>query len=232
MNRNRIDRSWLTVSYSEKKAAKEQGVVTKKYDRTLVGDKGLGRLGSMQLGSLCRISTHAQANQPGIAVSFDWDDFSHGKTIDTIHIEEKPLSPKPSSGTIIEAIGLRDIDFWESQESNSIKNKIASMVSPHGQISDFKTFYVCNGVNEELEVVSNRLLEQASSIFDFEVTDTEAIVKGKIDLLPYKPGSTDKRRNPFDNHVLSDNGIALLDYIKANLAYKIISSLTLMVSIS
>ncbi|EJL6631212.1 ATP-binding protein [Vibrio cholerae] len=214
MNRNRIDRSWLTVSYSEKKAAKEQGVVTKKYDRTLVGDKGLGRLGSMQLGSLCRISTHAQANQPGIAVSFNWDDFSHGKTIDTINIEEKTLSPKPSSGTIIEAIGLRDIDFWESQESNSIKNKIASMVSPHGQISDFKTFYVCNGVNEELEVVSNKLLDQASSIFDFEVTETEAIVKGKIDLLPYKPKSTDDRRAPFDNHVLSDHGIALLDYIK------------------
>ncbi|MBF4318602.1 hypothetical protein EAY30_27425, partial [Vibrio anguillarum] len=52
------------------------------------------------------------------------------------------------------------------------------------------------------------------SIFDFEVTDTEAIVKGKIDLLPYKPKSTDDRRAPFDNHVLSDNGIALLDYIK------------------
>ncbi|HGE6064905.1 TPA: sensor histidine kinase [Vibrio cholerae] len=215
MNRNRIDRSWLTVSYSEKKKAKEQGLVTKKYDRTLVGDKGLGRLGSMQLGSLCRISTHDQANQPGMAVSFDWDDFSHGKTIDTIHIKEQLLSPKPSSGTTIEAIGLRDIDFWESQKSNSVKNKIASMVSPHGQISDFKTFYVYNGVNEELEVVSNQLLEQASSIFDFKVTETEAIVNGKIDLMPYKPSSTDSRRASFDNHVLSDNGIALLNHIKS-----------------
>ncbi|NOH22347.1 sensor histidine kinase [Vibrio europaeus] len=213
MNRDRIDRSWLTVSYSEKKEAKEQGLITQKYDRTFVGDKGLGRLGSMQLGALCRISTHDKANEPGIAVSFDWDDFSHGKTIDTIRIDEKVLPEKPTSGTTIEAIGLRDIEFWEGQKSNYIKNKIASMVSPHGQISNFKTYYVCNGVNEELEVVSNQLLEQASSIFNFEVTRTEAIVTGQIDLMPYKPSSTDSRRAPFDSHVLSDNGLALLEYI-------------------
>lgn len=214
MNRDRINRSWLTVSYSEKKEAKEKGFSTNKYDRTLVGDKGLGRLGSMQLGSLCRISTHDEANKPGISVSFDWDDFSHGKTIDTIHIEEKELAPKPISGTVIEAIGIRNLDFWKSQDSNAIKNKIASMVSPHGQIADFKTFYVSNGINEELEVVSNQLLEQASSTFEFEVTSTEAIVTGQIDLMPFKPSSTDNRRSAFDNYVDSDSGLALVNFLK------------------
>ncbi len=215
MNRYHIDRSWLTVSYSEKKEAKAKGKVTDRYARTLVGDKGLGRLGSMQLGSLCRISTHDTANEPGISVSFDWDDFTHGKTIDTIHIEEKELSPKPVSGTIIETIGIRNLDFWKGQNSNYIRNKIASMVSPHGQISDFKTFYVHNGISEELEVVSDKLLEQASSIFDFEVTETEAIVTGKIDLSPFKPNAKDRRRHPFDNHVLSDKGFALAEYISS-----------------
>ncbi|MGL0939207.1 ATP-binding protein [Vibrio vulnificus] len=214
MNRDRINRSWLTVSYSEKKEAKEKGLITNKYDRTLVGDKGLGRLGSMQLGALCRISTHYEANEPGISVSFDWDDFSHGKTIDNIRIDEKKLPPKPTSGTTIESIGLRNLDFWKSHESNAVKNKIASMVSPHGQISDFKTFYVSNGINEELEVISNQLLEQASSSFEFEVTNSEAIVTGQIDLMPFKPTSIDKRRTAYENHVSPDNGVALVNYLK------------------
>ncbi|MEF1256656.1 sensor histidine kinase [Vibrio sp. M260112] len=214
MNRDRINRSWLTVSYSEKKEKKANHQLTKKYDRTLVGDKGLGRLGSMQLGALCRISTYDTPNKPGIRVSFDWDDFTHGKTIDTIKIEEQQLPPKAVCGTVIEAIGIRNLDFWNSQDSNYIKNKIASMVSPHGQISDFKTFYVHNGVNEELEVVSDKLLSQASSIFELEITKSSAIVKGKIDLFPFKPNSTDKRRSAFENYIESDNGYALTEHLK------------------
>ncbi len=214
MNRDRINRSWLTVSYSEKKEAKEKGFVTEKFDRTQVGDKGLGRLGSMQLGALCRISTHDKADESGICVAFDWDDFSHGKTIDTIPIEEKKLAPKPTRGTIIECIGLRDLDFWKSQESNYIRNKIASMVSPHGQINNFKTFYVHNGISEELEVISSQLLEHASSTFELEVTDTQAIVTGQIDLMPFKPSSVDKRRTAFENHISSDNGLALVNFLQ------------------
>lgn len=215
MNRERIDRSWLTVSYSEKKEKKANRLLTKKYERTLVGDKGLGRLGSMQLGALCRISTHDIPNESGIRVSFDWDDFTHGKTIDTIKIEEIELSPQPTTGTIIEAIGIRNLDFWNSQDSNYIKNKIASMVSPHGQISNFKTFYVHNGVNEELEVISDKLLSQASSIFELEITKKSAIVRGRIDLFPFKPASMDKRRPAFDAHIEPDHGYAFTEYLKS-----------------
>ncbi|EOK5798514.1 ATP-binding protein [Vibrio vulnificus] len=214
MNRERINRSWLTVSYSDKKDKKNNGVNTKKFDRTLVGDKGLGRLGSMQLGALCRISTHDTPNEPGISVSFDWNDFTHGKTIDTIYIEEKKLAPQPASGTLIEAIGLRNLEFWKSKDSNNIKNKIASMVSPHGQISNFSTHFIHNSIDEELEDISNKLLELASSTFEFQVTNSEAIVTGQIELAPFKPASNHERRPAFDNHMSADNGIIFVNYLK------------------
>ncbi|HHQ4540867.1 sensor histidine kinase [Aeromonas caviae] len=214
MNRARINSSWLTVSYSDKKEKKANKYTTEKFERTLVGDKGLGRLGSMQLGSLCRISTHDTVNKPGISVSFDWDDFTHGKTIDKIYIGESLLPPRVSRGTTLEIIGLRNLDFWKSHESKSIVHKIASMVSPHGQISNFKTFYIHNGVSEELEAISSNLLSQASSIFELNITETEATVKGKIDLSPFKPNSLDKRRSSFDNHVDSDHGYSLVQHFK------------------
>lgn len=94
MDRDRINKSWLTVSYSEKKEAKKNNTVTKKFARALTGDKGLGRLGSMQLGTICRISTQSKPESDGICVSFSWDDFIHGKTLDSVHVSEKTVPAK------------------------------------------------------------------------------------------------------------------------------------------
>jgi HSP90 family molecular chaperone len=78
MDRARINRSWLTVSYSEKKQAKKDNALTHRFKRSLTGDKGLGRLGSMQLATICRISTQSEASKEGISVAFSLDDFIHG----------------------------------------------------------------------------------------------------------------------------------------------------------
>jgi signal transduction histidine kinase len=213
MDRERINRSWLTVSYSEKKEAKKNNKVTKKFKRSLTGDKGLGRLGSMQLGTICRISTQSKPESEGICVSFSWDDFIHGKTLDSVHVSEKTVPAKNGTGTIIEAIGIKNLAFWEGAGSIEFPTKIASMVSPHGQISKFKTFYVHNGLSLELEAFSENLLEQASSIFDFKLNGNIISVTGKIELLPFKP-NTNNRKAVFEEYINSDNGVQFYQYLK------------------
>ncbi|WP_350654168.1 ATP-binding protein [Pseudoalteromonas sp. D48-MNA-CIBAN-0056] len=213
MDRDRINKSWLTVSYSEKKEAKKNNTVTKKFARALTGDKGLGRLGSMQLGTICRISTQSKPESDGICVSFSWDDFIHGKTLDSVHVSEKTVPAKKSTGTVIEAVGIKNLAFWEGAGSVEFPTQIASMVSPHGQISKFKTFYVHNGVSLELEAFSENLLEQASSIFDFMLEDDSISVSGKIELLPFKPNSNN-RKVVFQEYINSDCGVQFFQYLK------------------
>lgn len=213
MDRDRINKSWLTVSYSEKKEAKKNNTLTKKFERALTGDKGLGRLGSMQLGTICRISTQSKPESDGICVSFSWDDFIHGKTLDSVHVSEKIVPAKKSTGTVIEAVGIKNLAFWEGAGSVEFPTKIASMVSPHGQISKFKTFYVHNGVSLELEAFSENLLEQASSIFDFSLNDDSICITGKIELLPFKPNTTN-RKAAYEEYIKSDSGVQFFQYLK------------------
>lgn len=219
MDRDRINKSWLTVSYSEKKEAKKNNTVTKKFARALTGDKGLGRLGSMQLGTICRISTQSEPNKEGICVAFSWNDFIHGKTLESVHVSENLVAAKKETGTIIEAIGIKDLAFWQGAGSNYFPTKIAAMVSPHGQISKFKTYYIHNGLSLELEAFSDRLLEQASSVFDFNLIDETISIKGKIELLPFKP-NTNERKVLFDEYIKSDDGIQLFNYLKEHISLR------------
>src|SRR4051812_15797717 len=48
MDLNAIEHGWLTISLSQKRAFKEASKKTKKFHRTPLGDKGLGRLGTMK----------------------------------------------------------------------------------------------------------------------------------------------------------------------------------------
>jgi signal transduction histidine kinase len=219
MDRARINRSWLTVSYSEKKQAKQNNTLTDRFKRSLTGDKGLGRLGSMQLATICRISTQSEASKEGISVAFSWDDFIHGKTLDSVHVSESLVAAKKATGTIIEAIGIKDISFWENAGSKEFPTKIASMVSPHGQISSFKTYYIHNGISLELERFSDELLNQASSVFDFKLKGSNISVTGRVDLHAFKP-NTAERKKLYEQFIQADNGRQLFTYLKASVNLK------------
>jgi hypothetical protein len=219
MDRARINRSWLTVSYSEKKQAKENNTLTDRYKRSLTGDKGLGRLGSMQLATICRISTQSESSKEGISVAFSWDDFIHGKTLDSVHVSETPAIAKKATGTLIEAIGIKDMAFWENAGSKEFPTKIASMVSPHGQISSFKTYYIHNGISLELERFSDELLNQASSVFDFQLKEKCIEVTGKIDLQSFKP-NTGIRKEAYKKYIWANGGNQLIDYLKKSVSLK------------
>lgn len=216
MSRNVINRNWLTISHSEKRHAKSQGTKTKKYDRNYTGDKGLGRLGSMQLGRLCRIKTHHKPNEDGLEVYFDWSHFQHGRTLDSVSIHEKKISPKKKTSTEIDILGLNDLEYWKDNKNlTKLKYKLSSMVSPFGHLKNFIVYLNIEGLEHELEIVDEKVNGLCASQFDFEFDGEKVKTSGVLKLNNFKPTDSDDQ-SYFERYVKSDSGKGLFDYLSKN----------------
>ncbi len=218
MDRDVINRSWLTISHSDKRNAKATGKKTVKYTRSYTGDKGLGRLGSMQLGDVCEIKTHDKPNSEGLRVSFCWSDFKQGQTLDSVKIIEENLSKKKKAGTELNVIGLNNFAFWtEEKNLTKIKYKLSSMVSPFGHFKNFEVLLKIEGVAVELETFNSKVHDLCSSQFDFDIVGNLLILTGKLKLQSFSSPNEEER---FQTYVVSDEGKKLARYLssKANLA--------------
>lgn len=214
MQRDVINRSWLTVSYSAKRAAKMKNLKTSR-NRTFTGDKGLGRLGSMQLAPICRISTFHAPGESGLQVSFSWDDFQHGRNIDEVPVQEVVLAPQRTTGTTLDIIGLHDLSSWKDPSNQKdLAQRVASMISPHGQIKNFNVYFKCDGIEYETSELSELLLKQSASNFSFEVTSNIVKINGQLDLLSYRPSANQPdHASRYDKFITSDNGLSLASYL-------------------
>ncbi|MDF4191945.1 ATP-binding protein, partial [Ligilactobacillus salivarius] len=112
---NAVDLGWLRISASLKRAVSDQPKVkTKRYHRTPVGDKGLGRLATMKIGTVLRLKTAIEGENAWRTVAFSWGEFTPERTLDQIRVLKGTDSSPPveESGTIIEIIKLNDPNQW------------------------------------------------------------------------------------------------------------------------
>ncbi|MCG9770139.1 ATP-binding protein [Pseudoalteromonas piscicida] len=213
MSRSIINQSWLTISHSEKRLAKSLGQKTNKHERNYTGDKGLGRLGSMQLGQLCRINTHNSDGGKGLQVYFDWSHFKQGCTLDSVAIYEVELEPKKKSGTEIEVLGLSDIEYWREEKNlTKLKYKLSSMVSPFGHLKNFQVFLNIEGIEHELEVVDEKVNSLCASQFDFKVQGGKVITEGVLKLTNFTPADSNDKSH-FEKFAMADSGKKLFEYL-------------------
>ncbi|MED5325325.1 MAG: sensor histidine kinase [Pseudomonadota bacterium] len=216
MSREVINRNWLTISHSEKRHAKTKGKKTKIHERNYTGDKGLGRLGSMQLGRLCRIKTHHKPDEDGLEVYFDWSHFQHGRTLDSVSIYENSIPPKKKTSTEIEVVGLNDLDYWRNDRNlTKLKYKLSSMVSPFGHLKNFDVYLNIEGIESQLEIVDEKVRGLCASQFDFEFDGEILKTSGELKLNNFKPTDINDQ-SYFDRYVKSDSGKGLFDYLSNN----------------
>src|SRR5262249_53452478 len=78
--------SWLVISWSQKRSGTGQPEEKTKLGRTPLGDKGLGRLGSMKLGDILRIETATSPTRDLSIAQFRWGDCESAKTIEDIPV--------------------------------------------------------------------------------------------------------------------------------------------------
>ena len=86
MTTQAIRDGWLLIAKSGKREFKQAGMVTEK-NRTPLGDKGLGRLGTQRLGWELQIATKTTDSGEERVLAFSWEDFQTAATLDQVEIK-------------------------------------------------------------------------------------------------------------------------------------------------
>lgn len=162
--------SWLVVSNSIKRV--ESGMPKPKTDegRTPLGDKGLGRLGTMRLGDILLLRSAQEGSSTINIAWFRWKDCDGAETLDSIPVQ---ISAEPNTGgfkgTEVIVLGLNDLAKWrDERRAAEIAFSIAAIVSPFESIKTFPVSVRIDGKSYDMEQVTSDLLAQAVSSFDFK----------------------------------------------------------------
>jgi signal transduction histidine kinase len=174
---------WLNIAYSDKKAKKEE------HNRTLAGNKGVGRFSCDRLGKFLTIYTKKK-NTNLIKLSIDWREFEQIDDIEIniqdIHFDLQEITmiqyqnetnlDSFNSGTTLLIKSLRE--EWNHKKILSLKRQLERFINPNQSFesekfdvkikaeefinleTDFNTFQKVNGL------VENKIFDK----LDFKVT--------------------------------------------------------------
>ncbi len=208
-----IQRGWLTVSISPKRAMKARGEVTDRFNRTPLGDKGLGRLGTMRIGDRLVIKTFHSPTENGHKVTIFWNDCESGRPLSTVPVDVEELAPSGSTGTKIEISGLRDIPYWVGEpQLKRLEMKLSTFISPFRSFKDFTIALTVDKHDLNLVSFPARFFDTALGKFDFVWDEGELSLGGAVKLPVFKGNDPDF----FAQHVFPDSGAELLQFLLAH----------------
>lgn len=212
MDLDAIKHGWLTISLSPKREMKASGKVTVKFRRTPLGDKGLGRLGTMKLGEVVEIITHSDANKEGYRVRLKWSEFQSGRVLSQIKVPIVPVAPIKRTGTRLSIYGLNTPDFWKGEKRLSqLQTELSGLVSPFDEFANFRWTLAVDGKRIELRTLTPDLRETATTHFAASWDDTTLRCTGKIKLSLFR--TEQQYDESFSEYVESDRGQAFFEYL-------------------
>lgn len=205
---------WLNIAYSEKKIKKE------KFNRTLAGNKGVGRFSCDRLGKLLTIYTK-QKNTQYAKLVIDWRKFEQIDDIDyniqDIQFELENISHdqfeletgiKPIiQGTTLVIESLRDI--WNHDKILSLKRQLEKLINPNQSFKAEK-------FNIHLKVDEFTKIDSTKEAFE----RVNGIVENKIfEKLNFKVSSIQSKISRDGKKIitiLKDKGVTVFSIIEKN----------------
>lgn len=165
----KIASSWLMISGSIKRSQDSGPKVKTKKGRTPLGDKGLGRLGTMKLGDILEVESATAADLPLNVAHFRWKDCDSAVTVDQVPVT---TTSRPNTGrfkgTRVNIYGLRDLPEWRRKDrAAQLASSLAKLVSPFEATSTFPVKIQIDDSEHSLSTVTENLLSQAIAEFDF-----------------------------------------------------------------
>lgn len=175
MSPDRLQSSWLVISQSTKRSDGGGPKEKTKGGRTPLGDKGVGRLGSMKLGDVLRVESSTNAQDPVYSAQFRWADCDVASTVDEIPVFlDKSDNVKGFKGTKVSVLGLNDIAEWRRKDRvYDLTRSLAKLVSPFEAKSTFPVKVMLDGVDLSLVRITDETLSQAIAEFHFRWEDAD-----------------------------------------------------------
>lgn len=208
MNEETIMKSWLLISYSQKRQLKEAKKTTPG-GRTPLGDKGLGRLSTQRLADICEIYTNEDKEQ-GTHIAFNWKDFEIEDALSEVQIQAESFLPKKESGTKLILANLNHSEVWEGQNLEKFKGQVSQIISPYKENRPFEVYLKINGINIDLDRSNEELRDLAISRFEFKFDGREIVIKGKTKLSKF----IGNNKEDFKNYLGIDNGRKFHKFLK------------------
>lgn len=213
--------SWLTISGSYKRSAEGKQKATTKSGRTPLGDKGVGRLGSMKLGDILQVETSTGEDQPLTSATFRWADCEKAKTVDQIPVFVEIDLPNPDrfKGTRVSVFGLKNSSQW-SNGAAALKLSLASLVSPFEAKAQFPVTVDVDRDKTSLVTVTETLLARAVAAFHFNwqtghegVPELKCVARFRERLFRADPRSSKNQKQKSDDVFGKDEGIGFLAWL-------------------
>lgn len=206
MDEATILKSWLTISYSNKRAV--DGVKPKTpAGRTPLGEKGLGRLSTQRLANVCEIFTRKADALQRLHIAFNWEDFENVDALSQVPVVLNRW-PGGNKGTKLVLSNLMDGNVWKGDGLERFKGSISQMISPYAETRPFEVYLRVNGQNFDLVKENKKLRELALTKYEFSFDGKELKISGKIKPLKLI-GSKKEEYNAF---IAPDNGKKFCDY--------------------
>ncbi len=208
-----IEKGWLTIANSPKRAQKMEGETTRK-GRTPIGDKGLGRLGVQRLAGNVEIVTRPRDEDEENYVAFSWQDFRDAENLSQVPVvlENRARRSGPQ-GTKLILSDLKDSEAWQGERSAlELQRNLSGMVSPFQEVRDFVVHLELDGKQLELAEIAQRVRETALLRYRFDFDGTTFSIGGKARLEFLQPNSK-KDRALLGSLCRIDQGAALFDFL-------------------
>lgn len=200
MSEETIMKSWLIISYSQKRQLKEAKKTTPK-GRTPLGDKGLGRLSTQRLADICEIFTNKDKEQ-GTHIAFNWKDFEKEEALSEVQIQAESFLPKKKNGTKLTLANLNHSEVWEGQNLEKFKGQVSQIISPYKENRPFTVYLKINGINIDLDKSNEDLRDFAISRFEFDFDGELLVIKGKTKLTKF----IGNNRDDYKDYLEIDDG--------------------------
>lgn len=211
MNEETIMKSWLIISYSQKRQLKEAQKTTPG-GRTPLGDKGLGRLSTQRLADICEIFTNINKEQ-GTHIAFNWKDFEKEDALSEVQIKAESFLPKKKNGTKLILANLNHSEVWEGQNLEKFKGQVSQIISPYKENRPFEVYLKINGINVDLDKSNEDLRDLAISRFEFFFDGEIIQLFGKTRLSKFI-GNSISSRDDYENYLQADEGKKFFNFLK------------------
>lgn len=155
MDKDAISEGWLVLGRS-KKAIRE---VTQ-LGRLPVGNKGLGRLAALQMGSQVLLKTRPK-DEPGVeySLTINWDDFQEADVVEDVPFDVQKSSTDKQYGTDIIVSNLKNI--FNKRDIQRLARELLLLADPFDNHAGFRLKLIAPEFSEVEKQVNNAYFDDA-----------------------------------------------------------------------